>query len=106
MRRGIGTVSLWRCIGGKAGRSEFDRIWRIPVTFGARRNAMRIDPSVYAQPVQVQPRFVFDVLSAHGDALLVDLVKSRTTRGRVEALNMPTLHKGEVALMSSPRAWV
>lgn len=79
-----------------AHRAEYDRIWRVPVTFGAKRNAMRIEPSIYTQRVQLQPRFVFGVLSAHADALLKELEKSKTTRGRVESLIIPVLHKGKV----------
>jgi AraC-like DNA-binding protein len=77
-------------------RAEYDRIWCVPVTFEAKRNAMRMDPSIYTWRVQLQPRYMFSVLSAHADALLQELERSKTVRGRVESLIMPILHRGEV----------
>jgi AraC-like DNA-binding protein len=46
----------------------------------------------------VQPRYVFGILSEHADALLKALANSKSTRGRVESLLMPILHKGEVSM--------
>jgi AraC-like DNA-binding protein len=81
-----------------AHRAEYDRIWRMPVTFGAERNALRLDPDIYTWRVQLQPRYVFGVISAHAEALLQDLEKSKTTRGQVERLLMPILHTGDVSI--------
>lgn len=79
-------------------RDEIERIFQCPVKFGADWNAMRLDPRVPAHRVQMQPRYVFGILSEHADALLKDLEASKTTRGRVEALLMPVLHTGEVSM--------
>jgi AraC-like DNA-binding protein len=76
---------------------EYERIWRIPITFGARRNALRFDPSIYTKPVRIQPRYVFGVLSAHADALVEELVANKTVRGQVEALLMSVIHKGDAS---------
>jgi AraC-like DNA-binding protein len=43
----------------------------------------------------VQPRYVFGILTERADALLKELENSKSTRGRVESLLMPILHKGE-----------
>lgn len=79
-------------------RAAYDEIWRCPITFNAPWNAMRMDPALGAHRVQVQPRYVFGVLSAHADQLLKQLENAKTVRGRVESLLMPLLHTGEIAM--------
>ena len=78
-----------------AWRAEHDRIFQCPVTFGAVRNAMRMEPSLATHKVALQPRYAFGVLSAHAERLLKELAASKTVRGRVESLLMPILHTGE-----------
>jgi AraC-like DNA-binding protein len=73
----------------------YGRILRVPVTFGADRNAMRIDPGWLSLKIHKPNPYVFGVLSAHAAALLEELQTSQTTRGRVERLIMPLLHKGD-----------
>jgi AraC-like DNA-binding protein len=75
--------------------AEYQRVWGAPVTFGARWNALRIDPSFLATPVNVQPRYVFSILGKHADNMLETLQASKTTRGRVEAFLLPILHTGD-----------
>ena len=76
-------------------RSEYERIFRAPVTFGAARNAMLIDATRLAQKPAQLPRYVFGVLSARADMLLAELQAAQSTRGRVESLLMPSLHTGD-----------
>jgi len=76
-------------------RAEYERIYGAPVTFGADWNAVRLDEASLSQRISVQPRYVFGVLSAHADGLLKTLESSKSTRGRVESLLAPILHKGE-----------
>lgn len=76
-------------------RCEYERIFRVPVTFGAKWNALLVDEQWMHHRVQLQPRYVFGVLSDRADALLKDLENSKTVRGRVESLLMPALHKGD-----------
>lgn len=78
--------------------AEYDRIFRCPVVFESDWNAMLMDMSLAYHKVQLQPRYVFGVLSAHADQLLKDLENSRTTRGRVESLLMPILHTGKFSV--------
>jgi AraC-like DNA-binding protein len=73
----------------------YERILQVPVTFGADRNAMRIDPSWLSLKIHKPNPYVFGVLSAHAAALLEELQASQTMRGRVERLIMPLLHKGD-----------
>jgi len=79
-------------------RAEYDRIFRVPVTFNSDWNAMLIDEAWLTHRVQVQPRYVFGILSKRADALLKELENSKSTHGRVESLLMPILHKGDVSM--------
>lgn len=77
--------------------AEYERVYGAPVTFNARWNALRIDRSFLTTPVNVQPRFVFGVLSRHADALMADLRGAQTVRAEVERSLMPILHTGEAS---------
>jgi AraC-like DNA-binding protein len=76
-------------------RAEYERIFQCPVTFDAKWNAMRVDPRLAAHRINAHPRYVFGILTGHADALLKELEQSKSMRGRVEALLMPILHKGD-----------
>jgi AraC-like DNA-binding protein len=77
-------------------RSEYDRIFRVPVVFGSSRNALQIDEAIVSHlRLPTSPRYITGVLRAHADALLAKLEASRSIRGRVEALVIPLLHTGE-----------
>jgi AraC-like DNA-binding protein len=75
---------------------EYARIFGVPVAFNSPRNAMRVDESWSKNVVARLPRYVFGVLSDRADALLKSLQSAQSTRGKVEKLLMPVLHKGEV----------
>jgi len=75
--------------------AEYERIYGAPVTFDADWNAVLLDETWMSHEIAVQPRYVFGILSEHADALLKSLERSKSTRGRVESLLMPILHKGE-----------
>ena len=77
---------------------EYERIFQVPVKFDASWNAMEIDPSLLAVRLNLQPRYVFGILTEHADALLKELENSKSLRGRVENLLMPILHKGEIGM--------
>jgi len=79
-------------------RDEYDRIFGVPVTFEAKWNALQIDEQWMFHRVQLQPRYVFGVLSARADVLLKELENSKTLRGKVESLLMPVLHKGDASM--------
>jgi AraC-like DNA-binding protein len=79
-------------------RDEYQRIFQVPVTFGADWNAMQIDEDALSYRLNLQPRYVFGILSEHADALLRELENSKSVRGRVENLLMPILHKGDVSM--------
>jgi len=79
-------------------RAEYERIFGAPVTFDAEWNAVLLDEKWLTQKIAVQPRYVFGILSEHADALLKSLENTKTTRGRVEGLLMPILHKGDASM--------
>lgn len=83
---------------------EYERIFGCPVQFGADRNALRIEESWTHNKVAVLPRYVFGVLSERAQNLLKCLESAQTTRGRVEGLLMPVLHKGEVNMDAIARS--
>jgi AraC-like DNA-binding protein len=75
--------------------AEYERIFRAPVVFGADRNALQLDEAWVGARVARLPRYVFGVLTQHADELLMTLENSKSLRGRVEALLMPSLHTGQ-----------
>jgi AraC-like DNA-binding protein len=77
-------------------RAEYERIFQCPVVFGARWNAIRMDPELASHRVALQPRYVFGVLSERAEALVKELENAKSTRGKVESLMMPILHTGQV----------
>ncbi|MBN8529589.1 MAG: AraC family transcriptional regulator ligand-binding domain-containing protein [Caulobacterales bacterium] len=78
--------------------AEYERVFGVPVTFDSHWNALKSDPAFLTTPVNVQPRYVFGVLSKHADALMQGLRSASTLRGRVENLILPILHTGEVGI--------
>ena len=81
-----------------AHRAAYDRLWKIPITFGSDCNALRIEPNWPSLKIESESRYVFGILSEHAEALLKKLESSTTTRGRVESLLMPILHTGDVSM--------
>jgi AraC-like DNA-binding protein len=77
---------------------EYARVFQVPVSFGRSWNAMELDEGFLTARLQAQPRYVFGILSERAEALLKELESSKTTRGRVESLLMPVLHKGEASM--------
>ena len=78
--------------------ADYDRVLGVPVTFASDRNAIMIDPSWLTIPLHSPNRYVFGVLSEHAQRLLDGLETSRTLRGRIEALLIPMLHRGDVGM--------
>jgi AraC-like DNA-binding protein len=78
--------------------AEYERVFQVPVTFESDWNAMLIDETWMHHRVQLQPRYVFSVLSERAEALIKELEDSKSVRGRVESLLMPVLHKGDASM--------
>lgn len=78
--------------------AAYEPILRAPVTFGAAWNALKIEPAWLNLEIHRPNRYAFGMFNGHADALLKSLEESKTTRGRVEALLIPLLHTGELAM--------
>jgi len=76
--------------------SEYERIFKAPVTFGAERNAMLIDESWLSLGTTAPNGYVFGVFNSYADALLKRLESEKSVRGKVESVAMAMLHRGEV----------
>ena len=88
-------------------RAEYDRIFRLPVVFGASRNALLVDERVSALFAKRSPSSsptVAEVLEAHADMLLARLTGPTTTRDAVERLVVKLLPTGEADLGVVTRA--
>ena len=75
---------------------RYAEIFQCPVEFSSARNALRIHPDTPGWPVQRQPGYVLDILTAHAEKMLEDFRRSSTFRAEVEALILPALHTGSV----------
>ncbi|CUS46505.1 MAG: AraC family transcriptional regulator ligand-binding domain-containing protein [Pseudomonadota bacterium] len=78
--------------------ADYERVLKVPVTFGSDRNAIMIDPSWLSIELHQPNLYVFGVLSEHADRLLKSLEKATTMRGRVESLAIPLLHTGDLTM--------
>ena len=83
--------------------AEYKQVMDVPVTFEAARNAIMIDPSWLAIELHNPSRYAFGVLSDHAARLLASLENAATTRGRVEGLLIPLLHKGDLGMADAAR---
>lgn len=71
---------------------EYERLWKVPVTFGSERNGMLINSDWPGIPLHKPNPYVFGILSAHAGKLLESLEQSKTVRGQLEAALIPILH--------------
>lgn len=79
---------------------EYPDLFRIPVTFEATRNALRIDPVWVSAETEFEPgnAYAFGVFTRHADALLEDLGRQDTIRARIEERILPDLHRGALSM--------
>ena len=72
-------------------RSEYERIFRVPVTFDSNWNALNLDEHAMIRRIGLQPAYAGHILAARADELLRELDASRTIRGEVETALRPLL---------------
>lgn len=79
---------------------EYPELFRVPVSFEAGRNALRIDPVWLSAETAFEPgnAYVFGVFTRHADALLDELGRQETIRARIEEKILPELHRGALAM--------
>src|SRR6266545_541882 len=79
-------------------RAEYDRIFRVPLIFGADRNAILFGEELLLVRLPPTNRFVVRLVTEQAEALLARLDSAKSTRGRVETLLMPMLASGETSV--------
>ena len=82
----------------------YDEIFKAPVTFGAARNALRIDPAWLSLPTTNPNRYVFGVFNERAERLLAELEAQGTVRARLESLLITQMHRGEASMAAAARA--
>lgn len=78
--------------------ATYGEVLRCPVTFEAGRNALLIAPDWLTQEFDEHGGYVFGLFAERADALMAELVRADSLRGRIEAYLLPILHKGEVTV--------
>jgi len=79
-------------------RAEYDRVFGVPLIFGSDKNAMLVDKGFLSLRMPGSSPYALRVLSKHADDLLRRLENSKTIRGRVESLLIPSLHTGDATM--------
>lgn len=79
-------------------RTEYDRIFKVPVVFASSRNALLIDENVLSLRLPPSNSYVSGIFNAHADRLLNRLERSQTLRRRVEDAVIPLLPAGEASM--------
>jgi AraC-like DNA-binding protein len=85
-------------------RSEYDRIFALPLVFESDRNALLLaDDGWMAIRSNAPSAYVYRMLSERAEALLDDLEGAGTVRGRVETLVTAALHEGGADMVAVAR---
>ena len=79
-------------------RAEYDRIFKAAVFFGADENAILVDDSAISSAILRPSRYAFKILSERAEAMLAHLDTATTTRGKVESVLIPILHRGDASI--------
>jgi AraC-like DNA-binding protein len=104
--RRLGAARSWQEVHlthpAPAYRAEYDRIFGVPIVFQSPRNAVAMAGEAWMSMKTPLPSpYVYEVLKERAEALLQALDAAATTRGRVEALLAPVLHKGGVRMAAA-----
>ncbi|SFR01452.1 AraC family transcriptional regulator [Poseidonocella sedimentorum] len=78
--------------------NRYPDLFRVPVTFRAARNALRINPVWLDVPFDGGKDYVFGVFTRHADGLLTELASNDTVRAAVEARMLADLHEGTLSM--------
>ena len=83
--------------------NRYPELFRVPVTFRAARNALRINPVWLDEAFDGGKDYVFGVFTRHADGLLEDLATKDTVRSAVEARMLADLHEGTLSMDNTAR---
>lgn len=78
--------------------NRYPHLFRVPVTFRAARNALRINPVWLDAAFDGGKDYVFGVFTRHADGLLDELATNDTVRSAVEARMRADLHEGTLSM--------
>ena len=78
--------------------NRYPELFRVPVTFRALRNALRIDPVWLDATFDGGKDYVFGIFTRHADALLDEIAARDTIRSAVEARMLADLHEGTLSM--------
>jgi AraC-like DNA-binding protein len=81
-----------------AHRDAYERIWQVPVTFGAVRNAIRMNPIWPTLRIHTENRYAFGVLTDRAETLLNALRQSESVKSAVEKNLLAVLHTGDASI--------
>lgn len=76
-------------------RSEYERIFRVPVRFGRDWNALAIHGGAMAQPIALQPAYAGGIIAARADSLLKQMRDVESRSGAVRTALHTLLRKGK-----------
>lgn len=79
-------------------RAAYERVWKVPVTFGAERNAIRMNPVWPTLRINTENRYAFGVLTERAEALLDSLRQSDSVKSAVEKRLLTSLHTGDISI--------
>ncbi len=79
---------------------QYTELFRVPVTFNAKRNALAIDPVWDSPETQFEPgnAYAFGIFTRHADEMLAKLQADTTIRAQIEAQILPKLHEGTISM--------
>lgn len=108
-RRALGEMPFFLAVefthASPAYHAEYERIFRIPMTFGAKRNAFCLDERLLrAHRPRPSSPLVTRVLREHAERLLERLDATQTVRGRVESEILSLLGKGDASIDAVSRS--
>ncbi len=78
--------------------AAYGEILRVPVTFNHHRNALRMAPEWLTVPFDETSSYVFGIFAERADALMAELERAQSMRGRIEAHILPLLHRGDIGM--------
>lgn len=74
--------------------AEYKAVFKCPVIFSSKWNALKLHPDVASWPVATQPDYVLSILTKHADEMLDAHKRSSSTSREVYRLLSTELHKG------------
>jgi len=80
-------------------RAEYDKVFQARVIFGSDVNALVWDASWWTRRLVPGRPYVSRILRQHADHLLRELERSKSMRGRVEAVLLPRLQTGDTSMV-------